>query len=117
MTTLLIVLLILTISNIIWLILDLTLNDGKLCQIPSVILMFIVIIGWGLGALLPIKTEEVKITTPIEIIKSSTKVYVEVDNKSWEYNTINDSTVFYYLIDYNMYGGELYRELKYRIKR
>lgn len=117
---LLTILLVLTIGNIVWLILDLSIIN-KYWSILLIILFLTGVFGWGMMGLSIIQTtKNVEITYPIEITKSSTTVFVEVNNKAWEFKdhkdfiNINDSTSFYYEIDYNLYNIEVREQLKYK---
>lgn len=117
---LLIILLTLTIVSIVWLILDFLLKSNN-WPIIIIILFLTAWFGWGvLGSEISQITKDVNIIDSVEVTISSTTVFVEINNKTWEfkehkdYININDSTSFYYEIDYNMYNSEVSRQLKYK---
>lgn len=86
-------------------------------------LIFIGLFGWGMYGNC---ADQTKITEPAEhctITKSKTTVFVEDANRKIthfnlheDYNSINDSSDFYYEINLNLYGGENNRTLKYKNK-
>ena len=55
----------------------------------------------------------------IEILKSTTTLYLEIDDKKYSYDThetyenISDSTAIFYIIEYNMYDYECEKTLYY----
>lgn len=66
-------------------------------------------------------TKIIQPITPKEIVISKTKIYVDFGNKTEiysskeDYDLINDSTYFYKITYYNLYGSINYIEYKYSI--
>lgn len=121
MSTLLIILTIFTtlfVGGTIWTIIDF--NTPESVSIISISgLLTILTFGWGIGASLSTYyTKEQPVECLVEKTSRDVIVYpkenkgVTFDSK-YDYDNINDSTKFYYLIEYNHYGFEITRTLKY----
>lgn len=121
MSTLLIILSFLTalfIIGTIWTIIDY--DTPETVSIISIMgLLGILAFGWGIGASLSTYyTKEQPVECLVEKTSRDVIVYSKEDkavtfDSKYDYDNINDSTKFYYLIEYNHYGFEITRTLKY----
>lgn len=103
----------LTLINIGWIMFDYlngVFDKGKTNSVKSLFIN-VIFIGWiVIGVLIPQRTEKIDIKQQLEIAKFYDKVIVYDGERIWEFDkyndyiNINDSTLFYYEIGYNMYG-------------
>lgn len=86
--------------------------DGQIISNVTFLLILVLIFGWGFaGFFATVRDVKVPVTENIEVIKKKNFTVVLTDKKAHVYygkeaKTINDSTSFYYLIKYNIYGLE-----------
>lgn len=121
MSTLLVILTVLTVISLIILIWGLTDYMRDEFLLVGIFGLFILgLFGWLFWAgCFTLYTKSQVIDCQVERTSRDVIVYPtenkkEIFESKYDYDHINDSTEFYYLIEYNHYGYEIDRTLKYR---